>query len=191
MPLDFLLFAAKHQQSPEVAVITAILGVVACVIALVGALNKSQNAVWKNGVAYCPKCGKQISFKNSRTHCRSCGYNLVQLQPVPSSPQPKAHQATARRKYERVLLPQDLQERLEQERLRDEDSRRTRQEEAAALRKKRDDEYRAKGVEPGPWAWLFVLPDVTQAILLGLAFATPAVLILILVLRAILPGTGR
>jgi len=48
----------------------------------------------------------------------------------------------------------------------------------AERRAERDKAYRAKGVEPGPWAWFKVLPDVTQAILLGLAFAVPAVAIL-------------
>lgn len=44
----------------------------------------------------------------------------------------------------------------------------------ASRRAERDDAYRAAGIEPGPLAWFKALPEVTQAILLGLAFAAPA-----------------
>jgi DNA-directed RNA polymerase subunit M/transcription elongation factor TFIIS len=77
----FILFAAHHGQGPE-AVLSFVIGVVALIFTIIAAINKSQNAVWKNGVPYCPKCNRQISLKSSRPHCRSCGYNLTQSPPA-------------------------------------------------------------------------------------------------------------
>jgi hypothetical protein len=94
---SLLLFAAKQHENPEAALISVLLGVVAAVIVLVAAVNKSQNAVWKGGIPRCPRCGKQISFKNSRTHCRSCGHNLVQF---PLLSRPLSHKEP----QERVIL---------------------------------------------------------------------------------------
>lgn len=54
---------------------------------------------------------------------------------------------------------------------------------ATARRAEKEAAYRAKGIEPGPFAWFRALPDVTQSILLGLAVAIPAVAILIIVLQ--------
>jgi hypothetical protein len=49
-----------------------------------------------------------------------------------------------------------------------------RESERAARRALREAAYRARGIEPGHWAWFKALPDVSQAILMGLAFAVPA-----------------
>ena len=189
MPSSILLFAAKHQESPEVALITAILGIIACVIAVIAALNKNQNAVWKNGVAYCPRCGKQISLKTSRSHCRACGYNLVQSPSAPVSP-PATMQQTKTAQESRSRLLQAARKAAEQEQLRQHgEDRRRRHEEAVARRAEREQAYRAKGVEPGPWAWFQVLPDLAQAALMGLAIAIPAALILIVAFRVLFrPG---
>jgi hypothetical protein len=75
--ITVLFWAANHSESPEAAVFAVVLTVIAGIIAIVASLNKSANANWKNGVPYCPGCNRQISMKASRTHCRSCGYNLV------------------------------------------------------------------------------------------------------------------
>ena len=48
--------------------------------------------------------------------------------------------------------------------------------------------YRAKGVEPGPWAWFKVLPDTVQAIMIGLAFAIPTVAVLVAIWFALAPS---
>lgn len=55
----------------------------------------------------------------------------------------------------------------------------------AARRAERDAGYRARGVEPGPWAWFRVLPDLAQAGLWGLAIAVPAGGILVVVIRSL------
>ncbi len=57
------------------------------------------------------------------------------------------------------------------------------EERRAALRAMRDKTYRARGIEPGPWAWFHALPDVVQAVLLGLVFAVPALAIAIIFFR--------
>jgi hypothetical protein len=82
-----LILAAKHHSdSPEAQLLTLVLGVIGFVVALIIISNKSQNANWKNGRPYCPRCGKQISLKLSRPSCRSCGYNLVQPPARPVQP---------------------------------------------------------------------------------------------------------
>jgi hypothetical protein len=78
LPSDLILLAAKHHaDSGGEAVIGLILTIVISVIYAIAAIRKSDNAVWKGGIPYCPSCGRQISLKFSRSHCRSCGYNLV------------------------------------------------------------------------------------------------------------------
>jgi hypothetical protein len=39
------------------------------------------------------------------------------------------------------------------------------------------------GIEPRPFAWFKALLDLAQSIILGLAFAVPAVVILIMIVR--------
>jgi hypothetical protein len=74
-----------------------------------------------------------------------------------------------------VLAEQERRRRQEEEHLKFLQTERERiEQEAAARLAERDAAYRAKGVEPGPWAWFWVLPDLTQAILLGVTFAIPA-----------------
>jgi len=45
----------------------------------------------------------------------------------------------------------------------------------------RDKAYRARGIEPGPLAWYHALSDLSQAAVLGLVFAVPAVVVVVLV----------
>jgi hypothetical protein len=52
----------------------------------------------------------------------------------------------------------------------------------SARRAEKEAAYRAKGIEPGPFAWFRALHDVTQSVLLGLAIAILALAILIFVL---------
>ena len=51
-----------------------------------------------------------------------------------------------------------------------------REEERRLRRTRREAYYRRHGVEPGLWAWYQVLPDWTQAVLMGLAFSGPVLL---------------
>jgi len=59
-----------------------------------------------------------------------------------------------------------------------------------ALKAQRDAFYRARGVEPGPWAWFRVLPDLAQAVLLGLSLSVPAVAITFSFFQIVLPLAG-
>jgi hypothetical protein len=45
----------------------------------------------------------------------------------------------------------------------------------------RDAAYRARGVEPGPFAWYQVLPELGQAAVMGLALAVPVVAVVVIV----------
>lgn len=60
-----------------------------------------------------------------------------------------------------------------------------------ARRMRRDAYYRARGIEPGAWAWFQTIPEVWQAILMGLAFSVPLVVVVVAVFRAAAPGVGR
>jgi hypothetical protein len=71
------------------------------------------------------------------------------------------------------------QRRIQAEYLKARDERRA---ERRVLREERqaerDKAYRARGVEPGPFAWFHALPDLTQALILGATLAVPAVIAL-------------
>jgi hypothetical protein len=53
---------------------------------------------------------------------------------------------------------------------------------AAARRAKRDEAYRAMGIEPGPMAWFRALPDAVQALLIGAAIIVPVGIVFWLVI---------
>jgi hypothetical protein len=57
----------------------------------------------------------------------------------------------------------------------------------AALRAEKDEALRARGVEPGLFAWFKVMPDLAQALVMGLALAVPAGAI---VVWLCMPGGG-
>jgi len=80
-----------------------IIGLIAVIIGAIGSANKAQNAVWRNGLPYCPNCNRQISLKTARPYCRACGYHLTQAPqraaPPPQPPSPaELLQAEAQRK---------------------------------------------------------------------------------------------
>jgi hypothetical protein len=54
--------------------------------------------------------------------------------------------------------------------------------EQAERRAAREQYYRDRGIEPGPWAWYQFLPEWAQAIILGVAFAALPSLVLIAIL---------
>jgi hypothetical protein len=113
-----VLLAAHHRGDGAGAVFTAILAIVGAIITFIAAMNKSQNAVWRNGLPYCPNCRRQISLKSSRPHCRSCGYNLVQSphRPNPTSgiPSNAALLVQEAERKRRVKEQEELEERLRQ-----------------------------------------------------------------------------
>jgi hypothetical protein len=52
-------------------------------------------------------------------------------------------------------------------------------------RKARDKELRARGIDPDdPLAWYRVMPDLAQALLLSVAFAVPAAVLFVVVVKA-------
>jgi hypothetical protein len=53
------------------------------------------------------------------------------------------------------------------------DTARQKREEMERRWAERDEAYRERGIEPGPLAWFRALPDVAQAVLMGLAFTAP------------------
>lgn len=165
----FTLFARHQQGDPTVQAIGAVVIVGLCIIALFRELTSHYDVVTKSGAPYCPRCNRQVSFR--RDHCRCCGYRFKtygspQAQ-VQGQSRLEALQAEAKRKA-RVAE----QERLER-------AREAKVAEKAARRTARDDAYRAKGIEPGPLAWYKALPDVAQAIVLGLSMAIPTAAVLL------------
>jgi hypothetical protein len=64
-----------------------------------------------------------------------------------------------------------------------EERRAEREERRAERRVAREAYYREHGIEPGPLAWYRVLPDWQQAVLLGVAFAGPAVGLIVFLMR--------
>ncbi len=55
---------------------------------------------------------------------------------------------------------------------------------AIARRADREAELRAKGIEPGPMAWFKELPDLTQALLLGIAITIPVLVAMVLMIAS-------
>jgi hypothetical protein len=189
---DVLIFAAKHQESPELALFLLAVAIIIGVIAVIGSINKTKYAVWRNGLPYCPRCGIQVSLKASRTHCRSCGHNLTQPPTTLTSAPTSAQQSRIVQVARIRLLEKERQRRARMERLRQlEEDRQKRDAEGIALRAEQEKAYRDKGIEPGAWAWFQVLPALTQAIIVGMAVAIPAGLILVLVFRAISHAVGQ
>jgi hypothetical protein len=54
----------------------------------------------------------------------------------------------------------------------------------AARRKERERWYRARGIEPNAWAWFWALPDVAQAVVVGLALSIPALILVVVLFQA-------
>jgi hypothetical protein len=65
---EVLIFAAKHQETPRVALFFLAVAIIIGMIAVIDSINKTKYAIWRNGLPYCPRCGMQISLKASRTH---------------------------------------------------------------------------------------------------------------------------
>jgi hypothetical protein len=90
--------------------------------------------------------------------------------PVPPPPTAAEHQAA----HQRHLDWQAVQSKLAAaERAQWAEQRRIEAEEKRERIEARDKSYRARGVEPGPWAWFQVWPDWFQATLFGVAISAP------------------
>ena len=169
--MDFpsVLLAARHQQGdPAIQAIGAVVMVGLCVVFLLRELTANYDVVTKSGAPYCPRCNRQVSFR--RDHCRCCGYRFKSYGTT-SGPSGGFEARMAAHERARVAALQAEADRkarvASMERI--ERAREAKAVEKAERRALRDDAYRAKGIEPGPLAWYRALPDVTQAIVLGLA----------------------
>src|SRR5215469_1146095 len=154
-----LLFAAAS--GGEVFLAFVMIGVAILIPLVVAAVQgpARYNVVIRGGAPYCPQCNRQVSYR--RDYCRCCGYKFV----------------TYGDTYHPELSNQSLAERREAARQEREAREkraaeaRARRAERLAARAERDKAYRAMGIEPGPLAWFKALPDVVQAIGLGVVIA--------------------
>jgi hypothetical protein len=199
-----MILAARGQASGAEIVIGLVIILVVALIAIVMGASAHYDVLIKNGLPYCPRCNRQVTYR--RDHCRACGYKYKTYGGPPGDPaaqQPNSRQLAERK---RVAQLQEF-ERSKKERLAGAENaaRRAERDKAyiamgiqpgpwawrtarrAARRAERDEAYRARGIEPGPWAWYQALPAVQQAIILGLAFGLPTGMILILIFHLFAP----
>ncbi len=173
--LSVLIFA-KQGDSADVALAFIFLAATVVISLIAAAIRgpASYNLiVSKNGLPYCPRCNRQVSYR--RDYCRACGYTFKTYRSTRARG-PTPHQDEAFKRAMRRLAVQVGQ--------------------AVsgllvwwtawrgARSEARDAFYRSRDIEPGPLAWYRVLSDWQQAIVLGLAIAAPVVgLILLIAVR--------
>ena len=163
------LFAAGDSIFDGIAAILAALGSILILVSyIVRATTSNLEVNTRKGVPYCRGCGKQVSYRHD--HCRACGVSLYVAKQAPAR---DALAVDALRNAER-LNNEAIRKNAERWRLEQERRVADRKAARAARRAARDDVYRSRGINPGPWAWFQALPEVAQAVLLGLAFALPA-----------------
>jgi uncharacterized Zn finger protein (UPF0148 family) len=148
--------------------------------ALLGEVHMYEVFAWGTAVRLdptCPHCRKNIN--RGVVKCPHCQSDL------------RAWEEARQKKEENRRLEQTRHKEtrlLEEKR---EEARRLEQLSIAAAAKaerraERHKAYRAMEIEPGTMAWFKALPDVIQALLMGLAIGFPAaVVILIIVLRSL------
>lgn len=175
--MTILIFAARGgDQDPAVMALGLFFALILIFVAFLRMLSVPgvrTNLEFRNGVPYCPSCGRQVSY--SRNSCRSCLYQFRTYGSAARALGPTPHQDEdfKRRMKELIVrLVRALPDRAAREAERHE-----------SLRPAREAYYRARGVEPGPLAWYRVLPEWQQAIVLGLALAAPTVVLLALLMR--------
>jgi biopolymer transport protein ExbB/TolQ len=102
-----------------------------------------------------------------------------------SSPDTIYRRAFAHQEALRRARQEQERAELRAEREKERAERRAEQDrERAELRAERDAAYEARGITPGPMAWFWALPDLCQAILMGLALAVPLGGAAVLIFRA-------
>ncbi len=185
--MSMILLAARSEANPAVGAIMAVVFLVVVVALVLRESTAQYHIVRKGSLPYCPRCNRQISMK--RDHCRACGYRFKTYGDSQQSARTAANHTAGRLEAEST---KEAEERLRLGELAAKERAEKRIALAAARRAERraerDMRYRAKGVEPGPWAWFKVLPDVVQAIMLGLAFAIPTVAVLVALWSALAPS---
>ncbi len=161
--------------------------------ALVGEVQMYEVFAWGTAVRLlrCPVCRKDIDPDTKI--CPHCYCNLA------ARAEARRNEDEERRREATRQAEESHREQARQEEERDREERRQKQarlregkveedrrlERQAEFRAERDEQYRAMGIEPGPFAWFKALPALAQAIILGTVISVPAGLILILALRAL------
>lgn len=170
--LGIAVFAAKHKSEAEE--VASIFLVVICVIASIVMLIRESTATYRvvirNGLPYCPRCNRQVSYR--RDVCRACGYALKVYSQPASPPAPPPPKSAEQLRLEALQAEEQRKQRVKQEEDRQvfEEERRLQAEERLAARHKY---YRSRGIEPGPLAWFWVLPEWIQAVSLGAVLSLP------------------
>lgn len=173
MIASLVLLAKRSGSSPEEIVfgLMLVLGALA-IVAIVASINGEAHydVRTRNGAPYCPRCNRQVSYR--RDHCRCCGYQFVSY--GPSAEEVRIKHAEEQRRRE-----DEAQEKLQKKRLAAE-SRKLREERRMLRQVEWDRYFLRRGIEPGPLAWYYVLPEWAQPILLGLALGIPIAGLLVL-----------
>ena len=139
--IEYLIFAARRGDDTAFTAVLVLILLVVAIFALVREASASYHVVTKRGIPYCPKCNRQISYR--RDYCRACNY---QFKTYGRSPKDLENQAAELRAIKR----------------RDE-ARSARLKAEIVIRKiKREEYYRSKGIEPGPFAWFWAMSDFGQ-----------------------------
>lgn len=128
------------------------------------------DVIIKGGAPYCPRCNRQVTYRRDR--CRSCGYVYVFHGPTPEE--------ASQERQRSVLEEKRSEERQQREAELLKQRREQRQAERERKREERNAYYLARGINPGPLAWYFVMPDWAQAITLGVAVAVIPVLVIVI-----------
>lgn len=210
--LTTVLIFAKQGDAADVALGTIFLAVVVVVGLIAAALRgpAHYDLVIKNGLPYCPRCNRQVSYR--RNYCRACGYTFKTYgAAAPTAAgfdrryardeeeaawlagwletEEGRRESKARREVEGSAEEAgDQSNEVEGrgvERARRRAARLEERRIAAEVKREAGAAYyRERGVEPGLLAWYRVLPEWQQAILLGVAFAAPIVGLIVLCGRA-------
>ena len=161
-----LLIAARNADA-EIGVFLIVVfgGIILCVV--MAAAETKISVVMKNGLPHRPFCGRQVSLR--RNWCRACGRDLTckdsandfDAEPVAEAEALAAKQAkVARRREELAARERDLQlKACINEKAREEQRRRS------------DEYWIQRGIEPGPFAWWRSFPDWVRIIVATLTVA--------------------
>jgi hypothetical protein len=180
----FLIIVAQQGLNQAEAIMMFILFFIVFIVFLFQSMlgPKQYDVNIRNGLPYCRNCNRQVSYR--RDYCRSCGQNFIYYGEKVSA-QPRIPTVTASNRQDQLRKEQEeFQEaqRLAEEKKQLRDERRAEEE---RLRKAQSDNYYLlRGVEPGPFAWFYVLPDWTQATIIGFCIATPIVFIFFLLVKS-------
>lgn len=183
MFLAILLFAAKGGGDPLFFFIAAPILILVALIAMMREANATYVVTIKRGLPYCTNCNRQVSYR--RDYCRGCGQRFKFYGP----PKDQVIEESDRARAEREAFRAGIARQIQAAEVAARERRERHNQERIKKREAREEYYRSRGIEPGPWAWFQALPEFVQPILIGLAIAAP-VLILALVVVVLRRETG-